>query len=136
LVRRTSAGKQLNRFSAPGVVEPGAIFMTSEKRKETPMSYVHANLTRVTLAELDISLQQLSAFSGVNINKISPWISGTKDIGNLELEKINTTIHNLEQLVELAHPWPIDFRRVGAIKNLLDRLRNGEFDRPLEAQVR
>jgi len=100
------------------------------------MSYVHANLTRVTLAELDISLQQLSAFSGVNINKISPWISGTKDIGNLELEKINTTIRNLERLVELAHPWPIDFRRVGAIKNLLDRLRNGEFDRPLEAPVR
>jgi hypothetical protein len=98
------------------------------------MSYVHANLTRMTLAELDVSQQQLSAFSGVNINRISPWISGTKDIGNLDLEKINETIRNLKRLTELAQPWPIDFRRVGTIRLLLERLRNGEFDRPFESE--
>jgi hypothetical protein len=118
-------------------LEPGAIFRTEEKRKEI-MSFVHANLTRMTLAELDVSLQQLSAFSNVNINKISPWIAGSKDISNVDLEKINETIRNLKSLAELAQPWPIDFRRVGVIKILLERLRNGEFDHAgaAELQVR
>ena len=92
------------------------------------MSFVHANLTRMTLAELDVSLQQLSAFSNVNINKISPWIAGSKDINNIDLEKINETIRHLKRLAELADPWPIDFRRVGVVRILLERLKNGEFD--------
>src|SRR5258708_3462806 len=96
------------------------------------MSYAHANITFMQMAELDVSQAQLSAFSGVNINKINPWLAGTRDLSNVELEKINDTIKSLRRLVELAQPWPINFRRVGDIKSLLERMKYGEFDKVAE----
>jgi hypothetical protein len=94
----------------------------------------HGNITNVQLARLGVSQAQLSAYCGVNINKISPWLAATRDISNLDLEKIISTIENLFRLEAAAEPWPIDFRNVPRVKALLERLKAGEFDEKRAAQ--
>src|SRR5690349_1491602 len=95
------------------------------------MSAAHASIISLKLTELDLSQTQLSAYCGVNVNKISPWLAGTRDIDNVSLLRIDDTLRSLATLSKIAKPWPLDFRKVAEIKALLQRLHDGEFDTAL-----
>jgi hypothetical protein len=81
------------------------------------------------MARLGLTQTMLSAYCGIPVSKLSPWFQGTRDISNLEVEKIHRTIDDLRKLEQAAQPWPISFADVSRIKELLERLRNGEFAR-------
>jgi hypothetical protein len=89
----------------------------------------YSNIVSVKMAALGISQQQLSYYSGLHTNKLSPMLSGQRDLGAVELTKINEALAGLEKLAEAALPWPIDFRRVVEIKRLMEQLKYGELDR-------
>lgn len=95
----------------------------------------HGNIVNLQMARLGVSQTQLSVYSGVPVSKLSPWLAATRDISNLDLEKIIATIEDLFRLEAAADPWPIDFRNVSKVKPLLERLKAGEFDQAIAAQA-
>jgi hypothetical protein len=88
----------------------------------------YSNIISVKMASLGISQQQLSFYTGIHTNRLSPFLSGQKDLGAVDLIKINDALASLEKLAETALPWPIDFRRVVEIKMLMEQLKYGELD--------
>ncbi len=46
----------------------------------------------------------------------------------VDLERLSSTIKELELLAECSHPWPLDFSRIDEIKILLKQFKNGELD--------
>jgi hypothetical protein len=108
----------------------------------------YSNIISVKMAALGISQQQLSYYTQIHTNRLSPFLSGQKDLGAVDLTKINDALASLEKLAEAALPWPIDFRRVVEVKRLMEQLKYGELDKliavtrgaaaelaPAEAQV-
>jgi transcriptional regulator with XRE-family HTH domain len=93
----------------------------------------YPNIVQMKMAGLGISQQQLSFYTGIHTNKLSPFLSGQRDLDALSLTKINDALASLEKLAEAALPWPIDFRRVVEIKKLVGQLKYGELDRLIEA---
>lgn len=94
---------------------------------------MYSNIVNMKMAALGISQQQLSFYTGIHTNKLSPLLSGQRDLDAASLEKINDALANLERLAEAALPWPIDFRRVVEVKRLMEQLKYGELDRLIAA---
>ena len=88
----------------------------------------YSNIVNVKMAALSISQQQLSFYSQIHTHKLSPFLSGQRDLGAVDLEKINDTLAGLEKLAEAFTPLPLDFRQVIAVKRLLEQLKYGELD--------
>jgi hypothetical protein len=78
---------------------------------------------------LGIPTASLAALLSVNPNRVSLFLNGTKQLSNVELIKLDALFEDLTRLVECARPWPIQWRDVGVIKDLLKRMKDGEFDR-------
>jgi len=93
----------------------------------------YSNIISVKMAALGISQQQLAYYTSIHTNKLSPFLSGQKDLGAVELTKINDALASLEKLAETALPWPVDFRRVVEVKRLMEQLKYGELDRLIAA---
>lgn len=93
----------------------------------------YSSIITIKMASLGISQQQLAFYTSIHTNKLSPFLSGQKDLGALDLTRINDALASLEKLAETALPWPIDFRRVVEIKKLMEQLRFGELDRLIAA---
>jgi len=88
----------------------------------------YSNIISVKMASLGISQQQLAYYTSIHTNRLSPFLSGQKDLDAVSLTKINDALASLEKLAEAALPWPIDFRRVVEVKRLMEQLRFGELD--------
>jgi hypothetical protein len=81
---------------------------------------------------LAIPTASVAALLGVNPNRISLFLNGTKQLANSEIIKLDALFDDLTQLVDCARPWPINWRDVELIKELLRRMKLGEFDRGKE----
>jgi hypothetical protein len=108
------------------------IFWSNAVKGEIQMS-TYSNIVSVKMAALGISQQQLAYYTGIHMNKLSPLLSGQKDLGAVDLTKINDALASLEKLAEAALPWPIDFRRVVEVKRLMEQMKYGELDRLIAA---
>ena len=80
------------------------------------------------LFDLGMTLSQLSGISGVRENKLSPWLRCTAPLSNDAYFTVEETLRDVQALVELFQPAPIDLRNVAVIKDLLARMKAGEFE--------
>ena len=103
------------------------IFWSNVVKGEIQMS-TYSNIISIKMAALGISQQQLSFYTQIHTNKLSPFLSGQKDLDALSLTRINDALASLEKIAEVATPWPIDFRRVVEVKRLMEQLRYGQLD--------
>jgi transcriptional regulator with XRE-family HTH domain len=87
----------------------------------------------IKMAALGISQQQLAFYTGIGTQKLSPLLSGQRDLDAVSLTKIYDALAALERLAEVSSPWPIDFRQVVAVKRLMEQLKYGELDRLIAA---
>jgi hypothetical protein len=79
------------------------------------------------LASTGLSLVQLSAYSGVGTSRLSPWLSGLKQLPAPVWQQVYETLINLEKLqLAVGEDFPLDFRTIEKIKTLLSRMRAGE----------
>ena len=84
-------------------------------------------LTKMRMVSLGISTASLSAIAGINPNRVSLFVAGTKQLPNGDLERLDRILNDLTRLVEVADPWPLSFKDVPRIQELLGRMRCGEF---------
>lgn len=85
-------------------------------------------LTKMRMVSLGISTASLSAIAGINPNRVSLFVSGTKQLPNGDLERLDRTLSDLTKLAEIADPWPLSFKDVPRIQELIGRMRAGELD--------
>ena|SRR5258708_7444587 len=79
------------------------------------------------LASTGLSLVQLAAYSGVSTSRLSPWLSGLKQLPAPIWKEVYQTLVDLEQLqLAVGEDFPLDFRKIEKIKTLLSRMRAGE----------
>lgn len=88
-----------------------------------------AEIERRRSQELGINVSQLSAISGLPANKLSMFLGGTRGLSNSEITVLRTTLSDLEQLVEIARPFPLTFRNTSVILDLIAKVQNGELSR-------
>ena len=76
---------------------------------------------------LRLSMSQVAAYSGIGVNRLSPWLSGQKELPNAAVKEIYQTLVALEALqVAVGEEFPLDFRQVQKIKSLLERAKLDE----------
>jgi hypothetical protein len=109
------------------------LFFDPTKYTEKLQMSMHSDLTNLKMAALPISQQQLSFYAGIGTQKLSPFLTGQKDLDAVGLLKVHDTLACLEKLAEAALPWPIDFKKVAEVKDLMTKLKNGELDRLIAA---
>jgi hypothetical protein len=78
-----------------------------------------------TLEELRCPASTLAGLAGISGAKLSQFLNGVVRIGAQDEVKLRNTIAALRKLVEYASPLPIDYRRVGEIRRLLDTMESG-----------
>lgn len=87
-----------------------------------------ADLIRMRVDVLRLSMNQLAAISKIPAPKLSLFLNGTRGITALEVTKLRGTLDDLEQLVHAANPFPVDFRNAEIIRDLISKMKSGEFD--------
>jgi hypothetical protein len=92
-----------------------------------------SNKVTMSMAALGINQSQLSFYTQIHTHKLSPFLSGQRDLDAQSLLKIDNILADLEKISEVAKPWPIDFKRVAEVKDLVTKLKNGELDRLIES---
>ena len=86
-------------------------------------------IARMKQTIIGIPTASLAALLGVNPNRVSLFVNGTRQLANAEIIKLDALFEDLTRLVTCAEPWPINWRDVERIKDLLKRMKLGEFDR-------
>jgi hypothetical protein len=92
------------------------------------------DLIEMRINILGINTSQLSPLAQIPPAKLSQFLSGTRGLNNSEIERLRGAINDVEQLVQVARPFPLSFRNVELIRELLRRMKDGEFDRVLTAK--
>jgi hypothetical protein len=76
---------------------------------------------------LAVSTAALGELSGISRNRLSLYFSGTSQLHNTEILKLEDLFKDLEQVVAAADPFPVSFQDVSRIKDLIQRVKAGEF---------
>jgi hypothetical protein len=79
--------------------------------------------------ELGISTAALGEISGIHRNRLGSYLSGVTQLQNTEIIKIEEIFNELDALVRAAAPFQPSFQNVARTKDLLVRLRNGDFEK-------
>jgi transcriptional regulator with XRE-family HTH domain len=95
---------------------------------------LNSQLHKMRQSILEIPSSSLAALMGINPDRLSLYLNGTRQLSNVDIEKLDALFDDLTRLVECASPWPLQWRNVEIIKNLLKRMKDGEFDRQGTAQ--
>jgi transcriptional regulator with XRE-family HTH domain len=94
---------------------------------------LYTQIINLKMAALDLTQAQLSHYSGVHNSRLSPFLSGTRELDATSLNCINQALLGLETLQAAAAPWVLDLRKVTEIKRLLTQLKQGELDHLIES---
>jgi len=86
------------------------------------------NVANQTLEELRCPASTLAGLAGITGAKLSQYLNGVVRIGAQDELKLRNTITALRKLVEYASPLPLDYRRVGEIRRLLDTMADGVLE--------
>jgi DNA-binding transcriptional regulator YdaS (Cro superfamily) len=90
-----------------------------------PAAFDIITVANETLEELRCPASTLAGLSGISGAKLSQYLNGVVRIGAQDELKLRKTIAALRKLVEYASPLPLDYRRVGEIRRLLDTMEAG-----------
>jgi transcriptional regulator with XRE-family HTH domain len=94
---------------------------------------LNQELHRYRRDRLQITTAALSELTGIHRNRLGLYLSGSTQLSNEEIERLNSIFHELDDLVLAAAPFFPSFSSVERIKDLLQRSRAGEFDERIEA---
>jgi len=99
-----------------------------ESYSHTERAMLQQKIVNQKLFDLGMSIAQLSGISGVRENKLSPWLRGTGPLSNESYLTVEKTLLDVQALVELFAPAPLDLRNAFVVKDLIARMRSGEFE--------
>jgi len=86
-----------------------------------------AELIKMRMQCANINIAQLSEISGVAANKLSLFVNGTRGIRNDEITRLRETLAEVEQLIEIAQPFPLNFKNTTTIRDLIASMKRGEL---------
>jgi hypothetical protein len=86
-----------------------------------------ADLIKMKMQVLGVNVAQLSQIADVAPNKLSQFVAGTRGIRNDEITRLRASLADLEQLIQIAQPFPLSFRNTGIIRELISSLKRGEL---------
>jgi hypothetical protein len=86
-----------------------------------------AELIRMEMYVLGLNTSQMAALSGIPPGKISLFIGGTRGLRNDEITRVRGAIADVKLLVEVAAPFPVSFKDTTLVKDLIKRVKEGEF---------
>jgi DNA-binding transcriptional regulator YdaS (Cro superfamily) len=69
----------------------------------------------------------LAQLCGISPSHLSNWFRDKVQIGRLDVLRIEEKTKELEELVRICSPLPLDFRQTAAIRDALDFLRDGDM---------
>ena len=76
----------------------------------------------------EMTISQLGFFSGVSDSKLSGRLKGQRALSNEHYLIVLDTLNQVQSLVDLLTPIPLDLRACGAVKELLRKQKDGELD--------
>jgi predicted transcriptional regulator len=82
--------------------------------------------------DLGISTAALGEITGVHRNRLGLYLNGTAQLSNTEILKVEETLNELDLLVLAAAPFHPSFQSVERTKDLLARMRAGEFNNKIQ----
>ena len=82
---------------------------------------------------LGINVSQLSPLAQIPPNKLSQFLSGTRSLNNIEIDRLRRAVEDIERLVETAQPYPLNFKNVEVIRDLIVKMKRGELARTHQA---
>ena len=77
---------------------------------------------------LDVSNALIQELTGIGRDRLSLYFSGTSQLRNTEILRIEEVFKDLERVVSAAAPFPVSFKNASLIKELVERAKAGEFD--------
>ena len=80
------------------------------------------------MATIGISCGQLSEFTGIRAQILHPGLRATQPLSNPDRENVLRTLTELEALVNLARPIPVDVTDTRKIKFLLEKMADGDLN--------
>lgn len=87
-----------------------------------------SELHRLKQITIGVPIDLLAGLARINGRRLGPYLSGGRQLPNPEIERLERTLSDLAKLVETAAPWPIAFKDLDVIRDLISRMHNGEFD--------
>jgi hypothetical protein len=88
---------------------------------------INNELHRMKQNVLGVSTASLAVLSEINPNRLSLYLNGTRQLPNHELVRLEKLFNDLECLSQVAMPFPLSFRDTERIKDLISRMKLGEF---------
>jgi hypothetical protein len=88
---------------------------------------VDSEIFRMKQQTLGVSTAALAELTGIARDRLSLYLSGTGRLPNNDLIKLDESFKELMGLVDAASPFPLSWKNVALIQELLCRLRQGEF---------
>lgn len=84
-------------------------------------------LDLINLASSKIAAQQIpqslvAAVSGISPSELSAYLNHVKPTPNDKSRQIYDAVVSLERLIEAARPLPIDMRRGGILKDVIEKM--------------
>ena len=91
-----------------------------------------AELVKLKMQCCNVNVAQLSEIAGVAPNKLSLFVNGTRGIRNDEVARLRDALSDIERLIEVASPFPLNFKNTTLIRELIQRAKSGDFGRGAE----
>jgi hypothetical protein len=78
-------------------------------------------------AELNCPQGTLAFLAGISGSRMSKYLAGHLTIGGQDELNLRLAIENLRRLCELCEPIPVDFSRVGKVKQCVGLMESGSL---------
>jgi plasmid maintenance system antidote protein VapI len=86
-----------------------------------------AELIKMRMQCANVNVAQLAEISGIAANKLSLFVNGTRGIRNDEITRLRETLAEVEELIEIAQPFPLNFKNTTTIRDLIASMKRGEL---------
>jgi hypothetical protein len=80
------------------------------------------------LQHLGCPASTLAGLAGISGGRLSNYLNGVQPVANDDDRKLRQALAGLKKLIAAAQPLPIDFRRVGELRELISALENGGLE--------
>jgi hypothetical protein len=88
---------------------------------------LNQELHRMRRDILDVSNALIQELTGIGRDRLSLYFSGTSQLRNTEIIRLEEVFRDLERVVSAAAPFPVSFKNASLIKELIPRVKAGEF---------
>lgn len=84
-----------------------------------------SEMIRLRMQCANINVAQLAEISGIPPNKVSQFVNSTRGIRNDEVARLRDALADIELLIEIASPFPLNFKNTTLIRELIQRAKSG-----------